>query len=137
MWIVVLCGVLALLVLMYGLDCTSPCMFKLSAVATVTAATCVGQDGDRMCDLTLSYTPAGADPLTGVTLSAHCETAFAVGDTVTIYYNSAHPTKVSLHQVRPSHNHSFMLLIGGLLILSLPFFLFPMDEKLSPITEAQ
>lgn len=137
MWIIALCGVLALLVLMYGLDCTSPCMFKLNAVATVTAAVCTGQDGDHLCDLTLSYTPVGADPLTGVTLSAHSDTTYAVGDTVKVYYNSAHPEKVSLHQVRPSHNHSYMLLIGAMLIVSLPFFLFPMDEKLTPITEAQ
>lgn len=122
--IVFLSIILSLLLLFPALACTRRRTFHVHrATATVTAATCSGS-GEVSCDLVLSYTlSVGAhrtELVTGVELSTEGD-SFAVGNTLTVYYDPEDFRHVSLYPIRPSDEGSYMLLIGAVLILTLPF----------------
>jgi hypothetical protein len=118
--IVILSLVLALLLFFPAMSCTRRRTFHVHrATATVTAATCTGT-GEVLCDLVLSYTPSGGTIQTGIEISTEGD-SWAVGDTLTVYYDPDDLRHVSLYAIRPSDDGSFMLLSGAILILALPF----------------
>lgn len=120
----------ATVILFYGIRCVRHhSMHTHSAVATITNATCTGEEGDYHCDLILSYTPMNGTLQTGIEVSSDSDTMYHVGDTPTIYYCPRDPTKVSFHEIRPHRNSDFMLIVGGMIILGLPFLLLPMWDK--------
>ncbi len=118
--VLILALVLSLLLFFPAMACTRRRTFHVHrATATVTAATCTGS-GEVSCDLVLSYTPSGGSIQTGIELSTEGD-SFSVGDTLTVYYDPDDIRHVSLYPIRPSDDGSYMLLIGAVLILTLPF----------------
>jgi hypothetical protein len=121
--VLILALVLSLLLFFPAMACTRRRTFHVHrATATVTAATCSPTAGgvDVPCDLVLSYTPSGGTLQTGIELSTEGD-SFSVGDTLTVYYDPGDIRHVSLYPIRPSDDGSYMLLIGAVLILTLPF----------------
>ena len=84
--------------------------------ATVTKSTCIKQNGNYNCTLSLSYRANNTDTI-GTLDNVMTETKYEVNDMITVYYNPSNPEDISLRSREVDKDLGYTFLFFSIFIL--------------------